>query len=161
MSSASERETLVMDVVNRVRLQPCTCPLRHCPFNLDCTLCVRNHRLDGTLTHCMLPPEPERDNCGRCRGLYCEYYPDCRSPVLWLVHFARRPWELRKWLGRLRNPRLRRLVEYLAEVFDSPAFREAWSKLDRVEEEEREARQRLREYAEEARKHLQRARRNT
>ena len=158
MSSASERENQVMNTINRIRLQPCTCPLKFCPFNNTCDLCVRNHRLDGTIVHCMLPPIPERDNCGECKGVICSYYPDCRSPVLWLIYFARHPEKLAEWLGRIRNPRLKRKIGYILEVLSSPGFRGTWRELDDPELEEKEARERLRSYSAYGRAYFQRLR---
>jgi len=143
LSSASERENLVQRTILRVKLQPCTCPLRHCPFNNLCELCIKNHRLDGTLPYCMLPPVPERDNCGRCENLDCEYYPDCRSPALWLLYYLRHPEELEKEISRLKNPRLVATLRHLLQ-----ALREARKRIpDYGEEEEREARKRRVEYA--------------
>ena len=77
VSEAKDREDAVKDVLNKLKKLPCPCTVPDCPFKGLCTLCVRNHRADGTLPACCLPRIRERYDV--------EKYPDCRSPLLWML----------------------------------------------------------------------------
>lgn len=137
MSEASERENAVMDIINKIKSLPCTCPFGHCPFHHSCELCVKNHRMDGTLPHCMLPPEPERDNCGRCSiDLACNRYPDCHHPFLWVVHYLRHPERLLEDAKKFRDDKMRRKAETIAKILSMPEVQALWRSVDNLEEEE-------------------------
>ena len=74
---AEDRERAVKDVINTLKKKSCVCTITDCPFNGLCCLCVRNHRMDGTLPACCLPAIPEK--------YMVDKYPLCRSPLLWFL----------------------------------------------------------------------------
>lgn len=77
VSEAKDREDAVKEVLGELKKLGCPCTVDECPFRKNCCLCVRNHRADGTLPACCLPRIRERYDI--------EKYPDCRSPLLWLL----------------------------------------------------------------------------
>ena len=108
MSVAEERERAARVVGELKRRHPCPCVVIDCPFKGTCCICIRNHLEDGTLPACCLPPVKERNDV--------EYYPDCRSPLLWLIYWGRNPRAFEEEVKRLQREELRREVKAAVET---------------------------------------------
>ena len=99
----------------RLRSQPCPCTIR-CPFHCLCCLCVKNHRLDGTLPACCVPRFDLVEMLEKK-----ELYPDCRTPLLWIIYYAENPEKLEEDLKKLKSDNLRLLVAKSAEKLGKTA----------------------------------------
>ena len=68
----------------------CPCTVPDCPFKGTCCLCIRNHLINKTLPACCLPDVEERNMIDK--------FPECRTPLLWLMEFAENMDEYMKML---------------------------------------------------------------
>lgn len=82
-STPEEREKAAHVIGELRKALPCPCTVPDCPFKNLCDICIRNHRIDGHLTACTIPPHPYREDIDR--------FPRCRSPLLWILYYAQEP----------------------------------------------------------------------
>jgi len=105
-----DRERLVKEVLNELRKLGCECTVE-CPFKQNCCLCIRNHRMDGTLPACCLPRIAERHDTSK--------YPDCRTPLLWVVYYGENPDKFMEDFNRLSDGLKSKIISCLKRLMEA------------------------------------------